>query len=301
MSSDMNVGCRALDVEDGVQGARIPVRVLYPTRAPERLEQFGPYPLSVATDAPVEGERLPLVIISHGTGGSPWTYRGMSAHLARAGFVVALPEHPGNSRSDNSLAGTAVNLENRPRHVRLVLDSLFGDARLGPRLSPAGAGVIGHSMGGYTALAVAGGRPSSFPNESPDGQPRAIPVVRDPRVRVLVLLAPASPWFMAEGALAGVDLPILMRTAELDEHTPAMHAEIILRGVPHPERIEHRVVPNAGHFSFQSPFPPAMTSPGFPPSQDPKGFDRAAFQPVLHAEILTFLRDSLGSDARPQA
>jgi predicted dienelactone hydrolase len=220
-------------------------------------------------------------------------------HLARAGFVVALPEHPGNNRSDNSLANTAANLENRPRHVRLVLDAIFEDAELGKRLSPGGVGVIGHSMGGYTALAVAGGRPSSFPNESPDGQARAIPVVHDPRVRALVLLAPASPWFMAEGALAGVEIPILMRTAERDEHTPAMHAEIILRGVPDPQRIDHRVVPNAGHFSFQSPFPPAMTRPEFPPSQDPAGFDRAAFQPVLHAEILAFLRASLGDEARP--
>jgi predicted dienelactone hydrolase len=298
MSSEVTVGCRALDVEDVVQGARVPGRVLYPSRAPERLEQFGPYPLSVATEAPVEGERLPLVVISHGTGGSPWTYRGMAVHLARAGFVVALPEHPGNNRSDNSLANTAANLENRPRHVRLVLDAVFGDAELGKRLSPGGVGVIGHSMGGYTALAMAGGRPSSFPNESPDGQARAIPVVHDPRVRALVLLAPASPWFMAEGALAGVEIPILMRTAERDEHTPAMHAEIILGGVPHPGRIDHRVVPNAGHFSFQSPFPPAMTRPEFPPSQDPAGFDRAAFQPVLHAEILAFLRASLGSETR---
>jgi len=300
MPSEVTVGCRALNVEDVVQGARVPVQILYPSRAPERLEQFGPYPLAIATDAPVEGERLPLVVISHGTGGSPWTYRGMAVHLARAGFVVALPEHPGNNRSDNSLANTAANLENRPRHVRLVLDAVFGDAQLGKRLSPSGVGVVGHSMGGYTALAVAGGRPSSFPNESPDGQARTIPVVRDPRVRALVLLAPASPWFMAEGALAGVDLPILMRTAERDEHTPAMHAEIILRGVPDPRRIDHRVVPNAGHFSFQSPFPPAMTRPEFPPSQDPAGFDRAAFQPVLHAEILAFLRSSLGSETRPE-
>jgi predicted dienelactone hydrolase len=299
MPSEVTVGCQALNVEDVVQGARVPVRVLYPSRAPERLEQFGPYPLSVATDAPVEGERLPLVVISHGTGGSPWTYRGMAVHLARAGFVVALPEHPGNNRSDNSLANTAANLENRPRHVRLVLDAIFEDAELGKRLSAGGVGVIGHSMGGYTALAMAGGRPSSFPNESPDGQARAIPVVHDPRVRALVLLAPASPWFMAEGALAGVEIPILMRTAEHDEHTLAMHAEIILRGVPHPGRIDHRVVPNAGHFSFQSPFPPAMTRPEFPPSQDPAGFDRAAFQPVLHAEILAFLRASLGSETRP--
>jgi predicted dienelactone hydrolase len=292
--SDVTVGCRALEVVDAVQGARVPLWVLYPARAPELLEQFGPYPLAVATGAPVEGEGLPLVVISHGNNGSPWTYRGMAAHLARAGFVVALLEHPGNSRSDGSLAGTAANLENRPRHVRLVLDAVFADEHLGKRLSPAGAGVIGHSIGAYTALAVAGGRPSALPHEVPDGQARAVPVVRDDRVRALVLLAPASVWFMADGALAGVDVPILMRTGELDQHVPAMHTGFILRGVPDPRRIDHRVVPGAGHFSFQSPFPPAMTRPDFPPSQDPAGFDRLAFQPVLYAEIETFLRGSLG-------
>jgi predicted dienelactone hydrolase len=298
MQSETTVGCRALDVADVVQGARIPVWVLYPARAPERPEQFGPYSLAVATDAPAEGERLPLVVISHGNNGSPWTYRGMAAHLARAGFVVALLEHPGNSRSDGSLAGTPANLENRPRHVRLVLDALFADEHLGKRLSPAGVGVIGHSIGAYTALAVAGGRPSALPHETPDRRARAIPVVRDPRVRALVLLAPASVWLMGEGALADVDLPILMRAGELDAHAPALHADIIRRGVANPGRIDHRVVPGAGHFSFQSPFPPAMTRPDFPPSQDPAGFDRLAFQPILHAEILTFLRASLAGESR---
>lgn len=298
MHSDMTIGCRALDVVDAVQGARVPVWVLYPARAPERLEHFGPYPLAVAIDAPVEGDGLPLVVISHGNNGSPWTYRGLAVHLARAGFVVALLEHPGNSRSDGSLAGTPANLENRPRHVRVVLDAVFADEHLGKRLAPA-VGVIGHSIGGYTALAVAGGRPSALPHEVPEGQARAVPVERDPRVRALVLLAPASVWFIPEGALAGVDVPILMRTAEHDAHAPAMHAEIILRGVPDPRRIDHRVVQGAGHFSFQSPFPPAMTRPEFPPSQDPAGFDRAAFQPVLHAEIEAFLRASLASDPSP--
>lgn len=293
----MTVGCRSLDVTDVVQGARVPVWVLYPARAPERLEEFGPYPLAVATGAPVEGEGLPLVVISHGNNGSPWTLRGLAAYLARAGFVVALLEHPGNSRSDGSLAGTAANLENRPRHVRLVLDAVFADEHLGRRLARSGAGVIGHSIGAYTALAVAGGRPSSFPNEAPDGKAHAVPVVRDPRVRALVLLAPASVWFMGAGALADVDLPILMRTGEHDTHTPGMHAAIILRGIPDARRIDHRVVPGAGHFSFQSPFPPAMTRPEFPPSQDPPGFDRVAYQPVLHAEILAFLRASLGGEA----
>jgi predicted dienelactone hydrolase len=195
------------------------------------------------------------------------------------------------------LAGSAANLANRPRHVRLVLDAVFGDEQLGKRVSAAGAGVIGHSLGGYTALALAGGRPTCFAHESPDGQPHTVPVVPDPRIRALVLLAPATPWLMADGALAEVTVPILMRTGERDDHAPAFHAAIVLHGVADRARVDHRVVPNAGHFSFQSPFPPAMTRPEFPPSQDPPGFDRAAFQPLLHAEVLAFLRAELGAAA----
>lgn len=75
-------------------------------------------------------------------------------------------QHPGNCRGDDGLAGTLENLVNRPRHVRLVIDAAFADAALGPRLGP-GVAVVGHSLGGYTALAVAGGEPSAFPWEVP--------------------------------------------------------------------------------------------------------------------------------------
>ncbi len=287
-------GCRALEVRDD-GGVAIPVRVLYPSRAPERLLQYGPYPLAVATDAAVEGDGLPLVVVSHGTGSSPWTLRGLAAHLARAGFAVALVTHPGNNRDDDHLAGTARILEDRPRQVRRVVDAAFADPVLGPRLSGAGVAVVGHSLGGYTALAVAGGRPTAFPRETPDGAARPVPVARDPRVRALVLLAPATPWFMAEGALAEVDVPILMRTGERDEITrPDFHGAIVLRGVRDPSRVDHRVVPGANHFAFQSPYPPAMVRPEFLPSQDAPGFDRAAYQPVLHAEVEAFLEATIG-------
>ena len=275
----MNVGTRTLEVDDPVQGASIPVRLFYPARTVARLETFGPYSIEVAIDAPQDSDG-PLVVISHGTGGSPWLYRGLAHHLARAGFVVATPEHPGNSRSDDRLAGTPQNLENRPRHLRLVIDAI-GASR---------AAIIGHSMGGYTALAVAGGQPVALPNETPDGRAHPVAVVRDPRVRALVLLAPATPWFMANGALANVDVPVLMRTGDRDVHAPAEFAAIVTRGV---RDLDHVVVPNAGHFAFASPFPPSMTSGSFIPSIDPPGFDRAAYQPILHAEILAFLRRHL--------
>ena len=244
-------------------------------------------------DAPVEGGDLLLAAISHGHGGTALVYRGLALHLARAGFVVAMPDHPGNNRNDNSLAGTSLNLENRPRHIRATLDAAFADPVLGRRLRPGIAALIGHSLGGYTALAVAGGRPTAFAHETASGEACPVPVVADGRVRALVLLAPAAVWFMADGALSNVGAPILMLTAEHDPHTPAIHAQIVTRGVPASSRLEHRVVAGAGHFAFLDPFPPALCRPDFPPSRDPPGFDRPAFLKGMNAEIAAFLQEAL--------
>jgi len=287
-----NVGCRAFDVLDDVQGARVPVRVLYPTDASPRTESFGPYTIDVAVDGPISGERLPLVVISHGNGGTPFGYRGLATHLAREGFAVALVEHPGNSRNDNSLAGKPENLANRPRHVRLAISAAFADAVLGPRLVPESAAVLGHSIGGYTALAVAGGKPMVMPNETPDGVAHPVFVEKDPRVRAVVLFAPALPWLMAPGALVDVSVPVFVRTGERDEMTPPYWVEGILRALPEGTRLDYAVVPGAGHFAFFWPVPAAL-GPGFPPGQDPPGFDRAAYQPQLYGEVLGFLRGAL--------
>lgn len=291
---ETSAGCRTLEVADVVQGAHVPLRVMYPTQAPERMQPFGPFMASLAVDAPVAspaaGTALPLIVVSHGTGSTPWLFRDLAAHLARAGFVVALVQHPGNTRGDDGLAGKAINLENRPRHIRLAIDALFGDEVIGPHLARAGVALIGHSLGGYTALAAAGGKPSAFAWETPDGKPGPLTVEHDPRVRALVLLAPATVWFMAEGALGDVDVPILMWTGGKDLHAEPIHAQIVARGLRDPTRLDHRIVPDGGHFAFVSPYPAQLKNPAIPPSQDPEGFDRAAFLPVLFEGILTFLR-----------
>jgi predicted dienelactone hydrolase len=289
----LNAGCRALDLADPASAARLPAWVLYPSLAPERRERFGPYALEVAQGAAPEGEALPLVLISHGNNGSPWTHRLTAAHLARAGFAVGLVEHLGNSRSDQRLTGTAAVLEARPRQLRALCDALFADPLLGPRLSGKAA-VIGHSIGACTALSLAGGRPRCFAHESEDGLPRELSVERDPRVCALVLLAPAAGWFLQPGSLSAVEAPVLMLSGERDAIAPpVVHAAAVLRGLPDPARVRHESVAGAGHFSFQSPFPEAMVSAEFAPSQDPEGFDRAGHQGALNAGIERFLRDAL--------
>jgi predicted dienelactone hydrolase len=267
-----------------------PTLVLYPSDSPEQPEKLGPYELSVAMNAPIAAGTFPFVVVSHGSGGTPMSHRTLAAHLARNGFVVAMPEHPGNNRNNNDLFDTVANLENRPRHVRTVIDWAFSSDVFGSHLIPDRVAVVGHSIGGYTALAIAGGVPTSFPRESPDRQPRQIEVELDPRVKALILLTPAAPWFMAAGALSNVRLPILLWTAETDTITPEFHADLVKAGVPDESLIEHRLGANAGHFSFLSPFPGSMINPAFAPSQDPEGFDRGRFHEELNAGILEFLR-----------
>jgi predicted dienelactone hydrolase len=284
----MFAGSRQLRIEDKDRGVSFAAWVMYPTHVPSAPMPFGPYSAYVSPDAPAAEGRFPLVVISHGTGGSHLVYRTIGTHLAKNGYVVAMLEHPGNNRNNNELGGTHENLVNRPRHVRLTMDALSSDAMLGGSVQPENAAIIGHSMGAYTALAVAGGTPWSEARQS-------VEVVPDPRVRALVLMAPAVGWYLPEGSLRDVIVPILILSAEHDPYTPGWNAELVLNGVADRTRVTHRVIENAGHFSFLSPFPPQMKNPSFLPSTDPEGFDRESFHASLPGEVLEFLDDWLKS------
>jgi len=286
----MHAGSLPLKIRDETQGVSFPALVLYPTDVPSVPTAFGPYIMDVGPDAPVADGRFPIVVVSHGNGGSHLAHRTIALHLARNGHVVALVEHPGNNRNDNALAGTHENLANRPRHIRLAIDAIAADPRLGNHAQADNVAVVGHSLGGYTALAAAGGQPLSE-----TGQP--VEVVADRRIRSLVLLAPATAWFPAGDSLRHVDVPILMLVAEHDPYTPRWHADFVLAGVPDRNRVDFRVVANAGHFSFLSPFPASMNGAAFLPSTDPAGFDREAFHAWLPGEVLRHLGTTLDRPA----
>ena len=269
-------------VSDPDRSGAFPLFAFYPTLIPSQPVNFGPYRMELSPDAPLDDSGLPLVVLSHGAGGTHLVYRTLAEYLARHGYVVIVPEHPGNNRTDNSLDGTRVNLENRPRHIRSALDAIFADPVLGPRLRPDQCAMIGHSLGGYTALAVAGGQPWWSPEQK-------LPVSHDERVKALVLLAPSACWFIPNEALREVTAPILLFTAEKDHITPRWQAQLILDLVPDRTRVTHEIVANAGHYSFLSPFPAILRRETLPPSQDPPGFDRPQFHELMNARVRAFL------------
>ena len=278
------VGSEQMKIVDKTLNISFPVLIQYPTHEPSTTIAFGPFTMNVSPDAKIIKGQFPLVIISHGNGGSHLVYRTISTHLAKNGYIVAMLEHYGNNRNNNQLENTNENLINRPRHVSLTIDELLSINRFGKSISVNNIAVIGHSMGGYTALVLAGGLPRTREGEK-------IEVSSDPRVKAIVLLAPGTGWFM--NSLQNVTIPILMLIAEHDQITPRWNAEIVLNNVPDKAQVTFREVENAGHFSFLSPFPAAMKNSNFLPSTDPEGFDREQFHKQIPAEILEFLNDKL--------
>ncbi len=292
MRSVFFAGYTNVEIELHNTGVKLPLHIFYPTDTAEQPTQLGSFNLEVALKSICKSGAYPLVIFSHGSGSMPLLFRGLGQYLARNGFIVGMPEHPFNNRMDNSRADTLENFVNRPLHLKTTINWFFDYSTFKSHLIPDNVSVIGHSLGGFTALALAGGVPSTLPFGNI--APKQLSVVNDHRLNRLVLLAPATVLFRMEGALADVDIPILMYSAELDELTPGTEqADIVLNGVKNRDKVKHKIIPNAGHFSFMSVYPDWLKSISVPPSQDPSGFNRQAFLDMLYPEIVEFLREGI--------
>lgn len=137
-----------------------PVTVFYPSLdadQPVQREQRGQTALMAAENgAPAPGNGR-LIVISHGSGGGPWTFTDLARRWVQAGFVVALPEHQGDNWHDVKDAGPA-SWKRRPLEISHAIDAVLADARWAGRLDANKVGMYGMSAGGHTALVLAGGR-----------------------------------------------------------------------------------------------------------------------------------------------
>jgi predicted dienelactone hydrolase len=212
-----------------------------------------------------EGGPFPVLLFSHGSGGIAEQSVFLTEFFASHGFVVAAPDHTGNTFSDGG-GVPAEMFALRPQDVTAVLDHLYdgGDAPLAGRL---GEDVVlaGHSFGGYTTLAVTGTAFEvavieaacdgggggelfcSIWNTDPDVRSQFEAGFLDPRIDLGIPMAPLG------GAVfdfSAIDVPTLLVTAGRDETLPdPQHGDDVWAGLDGADDVR-LAFPDAGHFSF---------------------------------------------------
>jgi predicted dienelactone hydrolase len=306
-----------------------PVTVFYPAAAPAVSVQRGPFNLNVAVDAaPAAGNRR-LIVISHGSGGSPWEHTDLAQVLVTAGFTVAVPEHAGDNWHDHSAVGPA-SWRHRPHEVTQAIDAVAGDPRLAPLLDMKRVGVYGMSAGGLTALTLAGARWSpallarhcdahlaeDFPtcvglSTELTGGPldtlrlglarrvirakfdndTALEAWTDPRIAVAVAAVPmAAPIDMA--SLSAPRMPLgLVRAGQDAWLAPRWHIDAVRAACTGCVLLADMA--EAGHGSILSPTPPNLPPRAARLLNDPPGFDRRTLDGVYTAMRDFFVQNLL--------
>lgn len=304
------------EVRNGVLGdRRLAVDVWYPISPGSASGPFAFYPFQVFTlgyTSPVAREGAPaianvarpLIVFSHGSGGISVQSTGLCEALASHGFVVAAPNHAGNTASD-AFFGTsfpfATSSRNRPRDVSVLIDRLIARSRTpGDRLyrvvNPYQIGVAGHSFGGFTALAMASGYAE---------------VPADPRVRAILPIAPAA-RILSDAELARITVPVFVLGGTEDTTTPVEPNSRVAFEKPSSRRVYRADIVGAGHsafasvcrigdvlFAFGSPVSFVLQNvPGYEQSCGPGAYPIGDAERIQNLYAVSFFRRHLMQDSR---
>jgi dienelactone hydrolase len=166
-------------------------------------------------------QTTPLVVFSHGIGGSREGYSYIGKYLAANGIAALHVQHAGSDRSlwygnplqmvgrlqEAAKEGEAID---RTKDVRFALDRVLSDAEFKTRLDANRIAAAGHSYGANTTMLLAGARVKR------DG--KALDLT-DPRIKAAVIIS--APPFYGEGdpvqILDNIRVPSLHITATGDE------------------------------------------------------------------------------------
>lgn len=208
--------------------------------------------------------KFPLIVISHGTGGSGLSMAWLGESLAAHGYIAAAVNHPGNNAAEPyTVEGFSLWWE-RARDLSEVISGMLADPEFGGHIDANRIAAAGFSLGGYTMIEIAGGitdaqgfvtycdktsaagictSPPEFPTlvedfrklirEHPDVLKHAGDSYRDARVRAVFAMAPAlGPAFPVSG-LKKISIPVEIVAGESDQNVPiASSAKFFAANIP---------------------------------------------------------------------
>ncbi|WP_373529122.1 alpha/beta hydrolase [Nostoc sp.] len=204
-----------------------------------------------------------VIVISHGLGLNSSNFQYLATHLASYGFVVAVPNHPGsNIKQLHSLLNKRAievaepsEFKDRPMDITYILNQLEkgnqSDSRFKGRLNLQQVGVFGQSLGGYTALALAGAK-INFEQLKQDCQPAALQNtwnmslllqcrtlelrvgksdkdynLRDERVKAAIAVNPITSSIFGKTGLSQIKTPVMLISSSDDTVAPALSEQIL--------------------------------------------------------------------------
>jgi predicted dienelactone hydrolase len=340
------VGYRSITIGDGA--GRLEADLWYPALNTEgaaeqiaytftlKSPDWGSQGISVVhgralRDATVDGAAgpYPLIVFSHGFSGNPEWYSTLPEHYASHGFVVIAPEHVEGAWETSALAAI-----DRPRDIVTAID--HAERLAAPGGAFAGLidlqniAVVGHSYGGYTALASAGARIdyaafnarcAALAADDPKGflcfpllgmeadlvaraelvaVPQGLwPSFGDPRVTAIVPMAGDAFLFDAAG-LASVTVPMMAIGGTADSGTPyAWGSELSFDHVGSEQKVLVGLI-GAEHMVVATPCEQMPWVAAFPFAdllcQDPV-WDKARALDLAHHYSTAFLLAELKADA----
>jgi predicted dienelactone hydrolase len=205
-------------------------------------------------DVPVSSAGLrPLIVFSHGSGGIPIQSIKLCETLASHGFIVVAPAHTGNTTNDSSTPFAQAAID-RAHDGPFVIDFMIekaatpGDPFEG-RINSMNVGVIGHSFGGWTAVAMVAG----FGEIPPD-----------PRVQAIMPVA-GSAQNLTNSGIASISVPILALVGTLDSLQPtSRRVHELVENAPYRARVDV-IGANHTHFANVCDIAQALIDAGLPP------------------------------------
>lgn len=261
----------------------VPSAVVEPIDIPgvSRLFVIG----SAAQDARLASDaaRFPMIVLSHGTGGSALQMAWLGTALAAQGYIAVAVNHPGNNATEPYTAEGFSTWWERARDLTVVIDSMLADNTFGSHIDSDRIGAAGFSLGGYAMIEIAGGvtdvkafkefcasshadnickSPAEFPNLVEDfdnlsktnadfqaALRHAGDVYRDSRVRAVFAMAPALGPAFRPISLQKIAIPVMIVAGERDTNVPIESgAKYLAANIP---GAKLTILPgNVGHYVF---------------------------------------------------